>query len=44
METTQTLARDVAMLCSGDMGATYPELRQAYTVQEVMQINLILEG
>jgi len=41
---SNTLERDRAMLLSGDFGAKLPELRMAYTVAELMQINLIMEG
>jgi hypothetical protein len=38
------LVRDMGLLCSGDIGATLPELRQAYTVAEVLAMALIIEG
>jgi hypothetical protein len=44
MTMTDELTRDMGLLCSGDIGATLPELRMAYTLAEVLQIGLIIEG
>lgn len=38
----ETMARDIALLCSGDLGATLPELRMAYSLGETMQMALTL--
>jgi hypothetical protein len=44
MTMTDELKRDIGLLCSGDIGATLLELRMAYTVAEVLQMALIIEG